>query len=94
MYDQHLTVEDYIKKSGGVKQRAQVDGVYVIAANGDIKTIDEASWFSSGEYAQLNPGDTIVVPLDSSYMTDITLWSTATQIMYNTAVAIAAIAGL
>ncbi len=94
MYDNHLSIEDYIRKSGGVKQRAEEDSIYVIAANGDIKTIEESNWFSTGSAADLQPGDTIVVPLDSSYMNDITTWSTVTQIMYNTAVAIAAISGL
>lgn len=94
MFDRNVSVDDYILKSGGVKQRAETDDIYVIAANGDIKLIDESSWFSSATDVSLQPGDTIVVPLDSDYTNDLTLWSTATQILYNTAVAVAAINGI
>ena len=40
------------------------------------------------------PGDTIVVPLDTEYRDTLSLWSSATGILYNTAIAIAAINGL
>ncbi len=94
MYDASISVDDYILKSGGVKQRAETDDIYVIAANGDIKIINSSNWFSTGTKADLQPGDTIVVPLDSDYTNSLTLWSTATQILYNTAVAVAAINGI
>ncbi|WP_371375328.1 SLBB domain-containing protein [Thalassotalea aquiviva] len=93
MFDDNLTVQDYITKSGGTKQRAEEDDIFVIAANGDIKVIEDANWFSDGDL-DLKAGDTIVVPLDSDYTNNLTLWSAGTQIMYNLAVAIAAISGL
>ncbi|KGJ90187.1 hypothetical protein ND16A_2037 [Thalassotalea sp. ND16A] len=94
MFDVNISIDDYILKSGGVKQRAETDDIYVIAANGDIKIIESSNWFSSNTDEGLQPGDTIVVPLDSDYTNNLTLWTTATQILYNTAVAFAAINGI
>ena len=56
--------------------------------------LQESNWFAGTSDSALKPGDSIVVPLDSEYMNSLTLWTTATTIMYNTAVAVAAISGL
>jgi len=93
IYNDLLDADDYIAKSGGLKLRADEDRVYVIAANGSVVLPGKSSWFASDANA-LSAGDTIVVPLDTEYMNGLTLWSSATQVMYNTAVAIAAISGL
>jgi hypothetical protein len=52
------------------------------------------NWFASSSEQAIDAGDTVVVPLDSDYMNSLTLWSTGTQIIYQAAVAIAAISGL
>lgn len=90
VYEANLTAEDYIARSGGVKKRADIDRAYIISANGSIRVIAASNWFANNK-EPIHPGDTIVVPLDSGYMESLTLWSTATQIIYNSAVAIAAI---
>jgi polysaccharide export outer membrane protein len=95
MLDLTMDAEDYILQSGGLKKRADDDRIYIISANGRIKMLEgDDNWFSSGGSSGLKPGDTIVVPLDSEYMNNLTLWTTATTIMYNTAVAVAAISGI
>ena len=94
VYDENLTTEDYLAKSGGSKKRADEDRIYIISANGSIKLMESGNWFSSDASNSLKPGDTIVVPLDTEYMDNIGLWTSATTIMYNTAVAIAAISGI
>ncbi|MFT5815974.1 MAG: polysaccharide export outer membrane protein [Psychroserpens sp.] len=94
LYNNTMSTEDYIAQSGGIKQRADANRIYVISASGSIKILEESNWFTSAEDAGLKPGDTIVVPLDTEYMNDLTLWSTATQIIYNAAVAVAAISGI
>ena len=94
LYNASMTAEDYIAQSGGVKKRADEERIYVISASGSIKMIEESNWFAGTADTSLKPGDTIVVPLDSEYMNDLTLWSTATQIIYNAAVAVAAINGI
>ena len=88
------SVNDYINLSGGIKQQADDEKIYIIKANGSVETLKEENWFAMGTTNSLAPGDTIVVPLDADYMDNITLWSTATQIVYQAAVALAAIAGL
>lgn len=85
--------DDYIQMSGGMKKRADVERIYIIAANGSVKHPGDSSWFNTIE-DEIEPGDTIVVPLDSEYVDDISLWQTATQIIYQSAVAIAAIGSL
>ncbi len=94
LYDETMTAEDYIIQSGGAKKRADEERIYVISANGSIKMVEESNWFAGSSNTALKPGDTIVVPLDAEYMNDLTLWSTATQIIYNAAVAVAAINGI
>jgi len=94
MFDASQSVEDYIKQSGGIKKRADDERIYIISSNGSIRMLEESNWFSSNDSSNLRPGDSIVVPLDSEYMNNLTLWTSATTIMYNTAVAVAAISGL
>lgn len=94
LYNSVMSAEDYIAQSGGVKKRADEERIYVISASGSIKMLEQSNWFTGAANSSLKPGDTIVVPLDSEYMNDLTLWSTATQIIYNTAVAFAAINGI
>ncbi|GLX77596.1 sugar transporter [Thalassotalea insulae] len=93
-YQDSLSAFDYIELSGGVKQQADDDRVYIIKANGAVEVPSSSSWFSSNDKSQLKPGDTVVVPLDSDYMNNLTLWATGTQIIYQAAVAIAAISGI
>ncbi len=94
LFNPSMSAEDYIAQSGGIKKRADEERIYIIEASGSIKMIEESNWFAGASDTSLKPGDTIVVPLDSEYMNDLTLWSTATQIIYNAAVAVAAINGI
>ena len=94
LYNKTMSAEDYIAQSGGIKKRADAERIYVISASGSIKMVEDSNWFAGSSDTSLKPGDTIVVPLDSEYMNDLTLWSTATQIIYNAAVAVAAINGI
>ncbi len=94
IYDVSLSAEDYLAQSGGSKKRADKERIYIISANGSIKMMDSGNWFTSDAGDNLKPGDTIVVPLDAEYMNNLALWSSVTGIIYNTAVAVAAISGI
>lgn len=94
LYDKNITLEQYLAKSGGLKSRADADSVYIIKANGSVEIPASNSWFAVDSTNQLSPGDTIVVPLDTEHMDSLTLWSTATQILYQLGVAAAAIGSL
>jgi polysaccharide export outer membrane protein len=94
IFDASLSANDYLAQSGGSKKRADEDRIYIISANGSIKMMESGNWFASNAGSNMKPGDTVVVPLDSEYMNNLTLWTNVTTIMYNTAVAIAAISGI
>jgi protein involved in polysaccharide export with SLBB domain len=94
LYDSTLTVDDYIARSGGLKQRADDERIYIVKASGLVKVPDGRSWFGTSKDEMLEPGDTIVVPLNTEHVDNLTLWSTATQILYQMGVAVAAISSL
>ena len=94
LYKSGVSVDDYIAQSGGLKERAAEDRIYIIKANGSVKIPNTGGWFAANNADQLEPGDTIVVPMDAGHMDKLTLWSTATQILYQLGVAVAAIGSL
>jgi len=94
LFKENYSANDYIRFSGGVKQQADESRIYVIKANGSVEIPRAGNWFASNTAQNLEPGDTVVVPLDSEYMDNLTLWATGTQIVYQAAVAIAAISGI
>ncbi|KTG22048.1 polysaccharide biosynthesis protein [Pseudoalteromonas sp. XI10] len=94
LFKQGITVDDYIDLSGGLKERAADERIYIIKANGSVKIPSTGSWFAVNDTNTLEAGDTIVVPLNSDYMDNLTLWSTATQIVYQLGVAVAAISSI
>jgi len=94
LYKTGVSVDDYLALSGGLKERADEDSIYIIKANGSVKIPDTGGWFTANNADQLEPGDTIVIPMDAGHMDKLTLWSTATQILYQLGVAVAAIGSL
>ena len=94
LYKSGVSVDDYIALSGGLKERAAEDRIYIIKANGSVKIPNTGGWFAANNEDQLEPGDTIVIPMNADHMDRLTLWSTATQILYQLGVAVAAISGI
>lgn len=94
LYKAGVSVDDYIDLSGGLKERAAEDRIYIIKANGSVEIPNTGGWFAANNANQLEPGDTIVIPMDAGHMDKLTLWSTATQILYQLGVAVAAIGSL
>jgi polysaccharide export outer membrane protein len=47
------------------------------------------SWFEAVDPDEVNPGDTIVVPLDVERVRPISLWTNVSQIIYQLAIAAA-----
>jgi polysaccharide biosynthesis/export protein len=81
---------DYISESGGYTRNADDDRVYVVRADGSVAT-SESKWFGGGGNVAMKPGDTVVAPLDAARMRPLPLWQAVTQILYNTAIAAAAV---
>lgn len=96
MFQPGLNAGEYVSLSGGLKQQADAERIYIIKANGSVEVPPQNNnWFAAAKQTGLlEPGDTVVVPLNSEYMDQLTLWSTGTQIIYQAAVAIAAISGI
>ncbi|ASP46628.1 SLBB domain-containing protein [Cognaticolwellia beringensis] len=93
LYNTGFALDDYIARSGGLKPRADQERIYIIKADGSVQLASNDNWFSLNSDS-LSPGDTIVIPLDLEYKDGLTLWSAVTQIIYNSAVAVAAIGSL
>jgi protein involved in polysaccharide export with SLBB domain len=84
------TREDYVEMSGGFTNQADEDRVYVVRANGSVVAHSGGAWFQKSS-AEIEPGDTVVVPLDAGKMRALPLWAAVTTIIYNLAVAVAAV---
>jgi len=91
MYQADLSRDDYIDLSGGLTRRADKKRIYVVRANGAVEVGSRSKWFGRNNGAHIRPGDTIVVPLDTDRMRPLAFWGSVTQILYQGAIAIAAI---
>ena len=61
------------------------------SANGAVIAGGRSRWLGRGRGADIRPGDTIVVPLDIDRMRPLTFWGNVTQILYQGAIAVAAV---
>jgi len=89
LFDPALTRDDYLRMSGGTTQKADDKRIYVVRANGSIEAGSGSRWFR--QTGQIQPGDTIVVPLDAERMRPLPMWQAITSIIFNLAVAVAAV---
>ena len=86
-----LSRDDYIELSGGLTRRADKKLIYVVRANGAVVAGNRSRWLGRGGRVDVRPGDTIVVPLDTDRMRPLTFWGNVTQILYQGAIAVAAV---
>jgi len=80
---------DYLDLSGGLTANADPKRIYVVRANGAVVAAKNSQWFRGGQ--AMRPGDTIVVPMKTDRMPSLVQWSSITQIIYNMAIAVAAV---
>ena len=78
---------DYISKAGGLTANADSSRIYVIKANGEVEANKTRLWFN---YNQIEPGDTIVAPLDTAPIRFLDVATSITQILSQLAISIAA----
>ncbi len=90
LYNPRLSRDDYISLAGGVTRRADRGRTYVVRANGSVVASDGSRWFEHSG-VRMKPGDTVVVPLDTERMPPLPFWQAVTGILYNVAIAVAAI---
>ncbi|WP_372377703.1 SLBB domain-containing protein [Vibrio natriegens] len=90
LLDNKLDVDDYLNKAGGAKKQADEDRIFVVRADGSVYKPTSGYWFGNNN-EELSAGDTIVVPIDTDYRDALSTWTAATQILYQTGVAINAL---
>ena len=89
-----LSLDDYIDLSAGFTRRADDGGIYIVKANGSVVTLEKNLWRFTGNNSSLDPGDTIVVPINTQYKESLASWREITQIVYQSMVSVAAVAAL
>jgi polysaccharide biosynthesis/export protein len=90
LYRPGLSRNDYIAMSGGETARADNGRIYVVRANGSVVANEGSRWFA-GSGVKMEPGDTVVVPLNAEHMPPLPLWQAVSQILYNVAIAVLAV---
>lgn len=83
--------DDYIALSGGTTRKADRGKIYVVRANGSVIAAESNRWFSPGTHLQMRQGDTVVAPLDTDRLPALPFWQAVTSILYNVAIAAAAV---
>ncbi len=91
LFEPRLSRDDYLQRSGGLTQRADDKRIFIVRANGSVAGTQSDGWFRRGGDASIRPGDTIVAPLDAERMRPLSMWQAVTQIIYNLAIATAAV---
>jgi protein involved in polysaccharide export with SLBB domain len=91
LYRAGLSRDDYVNLSGGLTRKADKSRIYVVKADGSV--VAKTGWLGDGK-AAIQPGDTIVAPLDTERLPPLPFWQAVTSIIYNAAVAVAAIGSL
>ncbi len=94
LYQPGLSRDDYIAMSGGETVRADRSRVYVVHADGSVVANEGARWFQNRANTRIRPGDTVVVPLNVEHLPPLPVWQAVTQILYNVAIAAAAVHSL
>jgi polysaccharide export outer membrane protein len=95
VFEQGLGVSDYIEFAGGFRSTADAKAVYVVSASGRAKRATSGLFFGGnrGGNANIQPGDSIIVPLEIPKVRSPVLETLkeVTQILYNLSLGAAAI---
>ena len=87
-------LDDYIELAAGMTARGNKKQIYIIRANGSV---DQLLSNTSSRFLQFSDtndnilaGDTIVIPIKSSYQTPLNLYQTVSQVVFQSIASIAA----
>lgn len=89
MYFNKKDVFDYINISGGYTSRSDKKRIYVIKASGEVAAVKNG-WLIKRN-ANIEPGDTVVVPYDTYATGPMTYWMNTSQILFQLATTTAAL---
>ena len=93
VFNNKYSIDDDITMAAGITRLADEDNIYIVRADGFVE-MPTGNWFKFGASRVLQEGDTIIVPVDYSYRAALPFWKDVISIVYQGAVAIAAISGL
>jgi protein involved in polysaccharide export with SLBB domain len=88
IYNPSLSLSDYINQAGGVDEMADTDSIYVVRANG--AAIRAGSGFFMSSSVNIEPGDTIIVPMKLDFISGWQMIKDATQVLYQIGLSTAA----
>ena len=88
----NLDIEDYLDLAAGMTARGDEEEIYIIRADGSVKKNAGKKSFVrfDDDENQIQAGDTIVVPIKSNYQTPLNLYSTVSQVIFQSIASIAA----
>jgi polysaccharide biosynthesis/export protein len=78
----------------GLTRRADQRQIYVVRATASVVANEDSRWFQTSSRGGIKPGDTIVVPLNVEHLPPLPFWQAVTGILYNVAIAAAAVHSL
>ena len=85
VYDDELDAADYINLASGFSRGADEDSVYVIHSDGTSEPIC-SGWWIFKSYAEIERGDTVVVPLYIQEYNRLELWEGISKIVASFAI--------
>jgi hypothetical protein len=93
LFENNLSLKDYINLSGGTTVFADANNIYLIKSNGSIVSPSQlsGSGFFRASKSSLEPGDTIVIPLNIQPFSGVKATTEISQIIYQMAIAAAAV---
>jgi len=88
----NYTIDQYLQLAAGMTARGDEKEIYVIKADGSVKkSVKKRNLLSfNNDNDKIQAGDTIVVPIKSSYQTPLNLYSTVSQVVFQSIASIAA----
>ena len=82
---------DYVNLSGGVTKFADDQSIYVIRADGSVMMTKRLAWFRATHEEEIQPGDTVVVPVDMKPTHFMSQLKDISQVLYQLATTTAAL---
>ena len=89
VFNEENTIEDYINLAGGFANRANTESLVILHRDGTIDRVDESD-FDDHSAIKLQAGDEIMV-MPEITLNNLEIASDVTRIIYNIAVAAAAV---
>ena len=89
-YREHYSIDDYVDSCGGYGERANMDKILLIKANGRVIQHSSGDFFSDTSSLKVDAGDSILV-LGKTDSKNILITSSITKILYQVAVGAAVV---